>query len=48
MQIKLSKIAKESLTEQIEFLEKIWTHREVVIFLEDVKKVSNDLKKWKI
>lgn len=47
MQIKLSKIAKESLTEQIEFLEKIWTHREVVIFLEDVKKVSHDLKNGK-
>ncbi|MBD3906837.1 hypothetical protein NAL32_19545 [Chryseobacterium sp. Ch-15] len=44
MQIELSKIAKESLTEQIEFLEKIWTHREIVIFLEDVKKVSYDLK----
>jgi len=47
MQIEISKIAKESLGEQIEFLEKIWSNREIVIFLEDVIKVTSDLKEGK-
>ncbi|OBW39559.1 hypothetical protein AB670_04100 [Chryseobacterium sp. MOF25P] len=47
MQIKISQIAKISLRDQIEFLEKTWSSREIVIFLEDIRKVSGDLKQGK-
>jgi hypothetical protein len=43
MQIEFSEIARDTLAENIEFLKKIWTNREIVIFLEDVKKITNDL-----
>ncbi len=43
MQVKLSKIAKSSLQENIEFLEFLWTDREIIIFLQDVKRIINDL-----
>jgi len=38
MQVEFSEIAKKTLAENIEFLKKVWTNREIVIFLEDVKK----------
>jgi hypothetical protein len=47
MQIEFSKIAKQSLRNQILFLEKSWSNREIVIFLQDISKVSMDLKEGK-
>lgn len=47
MQVKFSEIAKKTLTENIEFLRKIWTNREIIIFLEDVKRITNDLENGK-
>lgn len=47
MQVEFSKIAEQTLIENIEFLKKIWTNREIVIFLEDVKKIANDLEDGK-
>lgn len=44
MQIELSKVAKQTLRHQIEFLEKTWSNKEVITFLQDVKRVSADLK----
>ncbi|MCY0968821.1 hypothetical protein [Chryseobacterium wangxinyae] len=43
MQVEFSEIAKQTLAENIEFLKKVWTNREIVIFLEDVKKITDDL-----
>ncbi|MEG1590779.1 hypothetical protein [Chryseobacterium sp.] len=48
MQVEFSKIAEQTLTENVEFLKKVWTNREVVIFLEDVKKIANDLEDGEI
>lgn len=47
MQVEFSEIAKRTLTENIEFLEKVWTNREIVIFLEDVKRITDDLENGK-
>lgn len=47
MQIEFSEIAKKTLAENIEFLKRVWTNREVVIFLEDVKRMTNDLENGK-
>lgn len=47
MQIEFSEIAKQTLGDQIAFLEAIWTNKEIVSFLEDVRKVSDDLLKGK-
>lgn len=47
MQIEFSEIAKKTLAKNIEFLKRIWTNREVVIFLEDVKRITNDLENGK-
>ena len=43
MQVEFSEIAKKTLTENIEFLRKVWTNREIVIFLEDVKRITDEL-----
>jgi len=43
MQIEFSEIAKKTLGDQIAFLEKIWTGKETVSFLQDIRKVSDDL-----
>ena len=43
MQVEFSKIAKQTLRDNIEFLEKTWSNREVVNFLIDVKKVTENL-----
>jgi hypothetical protein len=48
MQIEFSEIAKQTLRDQIIFLETIWSNREIVILLQDIRKVSNNLKKWSI
>lgn len=45
MQVELSKVAKQTLRHQIEFLEKTWSNKEIIIFLQDIKHVSADLKK---
>lgn len=47
MQVEFSEIAKRTLLENIEFLKNVWTHREIVIFLEDVKRITNDLENGK-
>lgn len=47
MQVEFSKIAKQTLSENILFLKKVWTNREVSIFLKDVKTVINDLENGK-
>lgn len=47
MQVEFSKIAEQTLIDNIEFLKKIWTNREIVIFLKDVKKIANDLENGK-
>lgn len=47
MQVEFSKIAEQTLIENVEFLKKVWTNREIVIFLEDVKKIVNDLEDGK-
>lgn len=47
MQVEFSEIARKTLAENIEFLRKIWTNREVTIFLDDVKKITNDLENGK-
>jgi hypothetical protein len=44
MQIEFSEIAKQTLRDQIIFLETIWSNREIVILLQDIRKVSNNLK----
>lgn len=44
MQIEFSEIAKRTLREQIVFLELTWTSKEIVNFLRDIRKVSDDLK----
>lgn len=44
MQIEFSEVAKKTLREQIIFLENTWSNREIVIFLQDIRKVSDDLK----
>ena len=43
MQIEFSKIATQTLRENIRFLEQAWTNREIVNFLIDIKKVVDDL-----
>ena len=47
MQVEFSEITRKTLSENIQFLRKLWTNREIVIFLEDVKKVTNDLEDGK-
>lgn len=47
MQVEFSEIAKQSLRDQIIFLEKSWTNKEIVLFLQDIRKVSMDLKEGK-
>lgn len=47
MQVEFSKIAQQTLIENVEFLKQVWTNREIVIFLEDVKKITNDLEDGK-
>jgi len=47
MQIEFSEIARKTLAENIQFLRKLWTNREVANFLEDVKKITNDLENGK-
>ena len=47
MQVEFSEIARQTLIENIEFLKQVWTNREIVIFLEDVKKITNDLEDGK-
>jgi len=47
MQIEFSEIAKQTLRNQIVFLENVWSNREIVVFLKDIRKVSDDLKKGK-
>lgn len=47
MQVEFSKIAKRTLLENIEFLNKVWTKGEVVIFLNDVKRITEDLESGK-
>ncbi|GAA4149959.1 hypothetical protein GCM10022217_02490 [Chryseobacterium ginsenosidimutans] len=47
MQVEFSKIAKQTLLENIEFLKRVWTNREIIIFLEDIKKITNDLENGK-
>ncbi|MCW3168615.1 hypothetical protein OMO38_08750 [Chryseobacterium sp. 09-1422] len=44
MQIEFSKIAKQTLHDQIEVLEKTWTKKEIINFLRDIKKVSENLR----
>ncbi|WP_312345030.1 hypothetical protein [Chryseobacterium binzhouense] len=43
MQVEFSEIARKTLAENIQFLRKIWTNREIVNFLQDVKRITNDL-----
>lgn len=43
MQVEFSEIARKTLDENIQFLRKIWTSREIVNFLQDVKRITNDL-----
>lgn len=43
MEVRFSKIAKQTLSENIIFLKKLWTNREVSNFLKDVKGVINNL-----
>ncbi|SEM16846.1 hypothetical protein SAMN05421856_101512 [Chryseobacterium taichungense] len=45
MQVEFSEIAKQTLRDQIIFLENIWSNREIVLFLGDIRKVSDNLKK---
>ncbi|REC42965.1 MULTISPECIES: hypothetical protein [unclassified Chryseobacterium] len=47
MQVEFSKIAEQTLIENVEFLKKIWTNREIVIFLEDLKNIVNNLEDGK-
>ena len=47
MQVRLSKIAKSTLQHQINFLEMIWTQKEIIVFLKDVKRVISDLENGK-
>jgi hypothetical protein len=47
MQVEFSEIARKTLAENIEFLRKVWTNREIIVFLEDVKKITNDLENGK-
>ncbi len=44
MEITTSKIGKQTLKESIEFLEKIWSSKEVDLFLQDVENVIFELK----
>lgn len=47
MQVKFSKIAKQTLKENMEFLTQTWTNREIANLLMDVKKVTEDLEEGK-
>ncbi len=47
MQVEFSEIARQTLAENIEFLNKIWTRREIVFFLNDVKRITDDLENGK-
>lgn len=47
MQIEFSEIAIKSLRDQIIFLEVTWTNKEIISFLKDIRKVSDDLKENK-
>ncbi|WP_312901855.1 hypothetical protein [Chryseobacterium taichungense] len=47
MQVEFSEIARKTLAENIEFLRITWTNREITIFLDDVKKITNDLENGK-
>lgn len=43
MQVEFSKIAKQTLKDNIEFLENTWSNREIVHLLIDIKKVTENL-----
>ena len=45
MQIKYSEIAITTFQENLDFLEKIWTQKEINVFLNDVQGVLNELAK---
>ena len=47
MQVEFSEIARKTLAENIQFLRKLWTNREVINFLGDVKRITNDLENGK-
>ncbi len=47
MQIEFSKIAKISLKKNIDFLEKVWTRKEINVFLDDVDHLTLSLKENK-
>lgn len=47
MQVEFSEIARQTLLENIEFLNKVWTRREVTAFLNDVKRITDDLETGK-
>ncbi|MCJ8155164.1 hypothetical protein MKJ01_15455 [Chryseobacterium sp. SSA4.19] len=47
MQVEFSEIARQTLAENIEFLSKVWTRREVTVFLYDVKRITEDLENGK-
>lgn len=49
MEIKYTEIAKQSLQENVDFLLKIWTIKEINTLLDDIQKVLTDLHdgKWK-
>ncbi len=47
MQVEFSEIARQTLLENIEFLNKVWTRREITVFLNDVKKITDDLENGK-
>lgn len=47
MQIKFTKIANISLKENVDFLEKIWTSKEINAFLDDVDNLTLSLKRGK-
>lgn len=43
MQVEFSEIAKRTLADNIQFLRKTWTNKEVVNFLQDVKRITIEL-----
>lgn len=48
MQVEFSEIARQTLIENIEFLNKVWTKREVTAFLNDIKELPTIWKKENI
>lgn len=43
MRVEITKIARQSLDDNVSFLRKIWSDKEVIYFLNDVKKVIKSL-----